>query len=545
MFEGNNLVFGAKAVRVRRWLVLALILSLLGGGRGWAADLLEQLQAQQIPQVLRLKVGHSRVFRPPFDITRISVANPEVVDIVLITEPRKKPGKEQILIYLMGLGTGVTNLSLWGRGRFISANVKVEPDLTLLKEKLAQILPKERIAVESAGDSIVLMGEVSGPVAQQTAISLANAFIREQSLSSQAAGQPPPGQPGSQPGGQTSAPPGGQAAGAGSGQSGGQKAFKETKVINLLHIGGVQQVLVEVRLAEINRNVAERIGVNFYGANTSGDFGVSKIGDLSTIANFARALTGISVAMSPAAPITALGGFKTGSAMWTFFFDVIKTQGLGRVLAEPNLVTTSGQEASFMAGGEFPIPVPQSGTGGGGTTITIEYKKFGVGLVFTPTVLDDGKIALKVKPEVSELDWTAGVAFIQGGYQVPGLKIRTTSTHIEVKDGQTFAISGLLSDNHRNVINKFPVLGDIPILGTLFRSSSFQKNETELVVLVTPHLVKPMTVTQARLPTDRYVEPNDFEFYLLGAQQGQRKKERPPAPVPETFPPGFGHQPVD
>jgi pilus assembly protein CpaC len=116
---------------------------------------------------------------------------------------------------------------------------------------------------------------------------------------------------------------------------------------------------------------------------------------------------------------------------------------------------------------------------------------------------------------------------------------------VEVRDGQTFAISGLLSDSHRNVINKFPVLGDIPILGTLFRSSSYQKNETELVVLATPHLVKPMTVTQARLPTDRYVEPNDFEFYLLGAQQGQRKKERPPAPVPEAFPPGFGHQPVD
>lgn len=545
MLDGNNMALDAKAARVRRWLVLGLILLLLGGGKGWAADLLEQLPAQQIPQVLRLKVGHSRVFRPPFDITRISVANPEVVDIALITEPRKKPGKEQILIYLMGLGTGVTNLSLWGRGRFISANVKVEPDLTLLKEKLAQILPKEKIAVESAGDSIVLMGEVSGPVAQQTAISLATAFIREQSMSSPPAGPPPTGQPGSQPGGQASGPPGGQAAGAGSGQSGGQKSFKENKVINLLHIGGVQQVLVEVRLAEINRNVAERIGVNFYGANTSGDFGVSKIGDLSTIANFARALTGISVAMSPAAPITALGGFKTGSAMWTFFFDVLKQQGLARVLAEPNLVTTSGQEASFLAGGEFPIPVPQSGTGGGGSTITIEYKKFGVGLVITPTVLDDGKIALKVKPEVSELDWTAGVAFIQGGYQVPGLKIRTTSTHIEVKDGQTFAISGLLSDIHRNVLSKFPVLGDIPVLGVLFRSQSFQKNETELVVLVTPHLVKPMTATQARLPTDRYVEPNDFEFYLLGAQQGQRKKERPPAPAPEAFPPGFGHQPLD
>ena len=539
MLDGNHMALNAKAGWGRRWLVLGLILALLEGGPGWAADLLEQLQAQQIPQVLRLKVGHSRVFRPPFDITRISVANPEVMDIALITEPKKKSGKEEVLIYLMGLGTGVTNLSLWGRGRFISANVKVEPDLTLLKEKLAQILPKEKIAVESAGDSIVLMGEVSGPVAQQTAISLATAFIREQSMGSQPAGQPPPGQPGSQTSGQL----GGQAVGAGPGQSGVQKGFKEAKVINLLHVGGVQQVMVEVRLAEINRNVAERIGINFFGVNRSGDFAVNQLNSLASITSFIRTFTGTALQMFPATSITALAGFKSGSALWTFFFDVLKTQGLGRVLAEPNLVTTSGQEASFMAGGEFPIPVPQAS--GGGTTITIEYKKFGVGLIFTPTVLDDGKIALKVKPEVSELDWTAGVAFTQGGFSVPGLKVRSTSTHVEVRDGQTFAISGLLSDSHRNVVNKFPVLGDIPVLGTLFRSSSFQKNETELVVLATPHLVKPMTATQARLPTDRYVEPNDFEFYLLGAQQGLRRKARPPTPAPEAFPPGFGHQPVD
>jgi len=185
--------------------------------------------------------------------------------------------------------------------------------------------------------------------------------------------------------------------------------------------------------------------------------------------------------------------------------------------------------------------VPQSGVGGG-STITIEYKKFGVGLVFTPTVLNEGKIAMKVAPEVSELDFTAGVAFTAAGFVVPGLKVRRTATHVEVKDGQTFAIAGLLNDSHRNVASKFPVLGDIPILGALFRSNSFQKNETELVVLVTPHLVKPMTAAAARVPTDKYIEPSDVEFYLLGALEG-RQKQTPPAS--ESAPSGFGHQSVE
>ena len=168
-------------------------------------------------------------------------------------------------------------------------------------------------------------------------------------------------------------------------------------------------------------------------------------------------------------------------------------------------------------------------------------------MTFTPTVLDQGKIALKVAPEVSELDTSSGVAFTSGGYFVPGLKVRRTSTHVEIKDGQTRAIAGLLNDSHRNIVNKFPILGDIPILGTLFRSSNFQKQETELVVLVTPHLVKPMTATAARLPSDAYIEPSDFEFYLLGLTEGRSKNSRPKgaAPGPAALPPGFGAQPLE
>jgi pilus assembly protein CpaC len=215
---------------------------------------------------------------------------------------------------------------------------------------------------------------------------------------------------------------------------------------------------------------------------------------------------------------------------------------LAKILAEPNLVATSGQEASFLAGGEFPVPVPQPGAGG--SVVTIEFKKFGVALKFTPVVLDEGKIAVKVTPEVSELDFTTAPVII-AGLQVPGLRTRTTTTHVELRDGQTFAIAGLISDNHRNTINKYPILGDIPILGALFRSSKYQKNETELVVLVTPRLVKPMTSTAAaRLPTDRYIEPDDYEAYLLGALEGRNKKQLPASPPPQNLPEGFGRNPV-
>jgi pilus assembly protein CpaC len=474
---------------------LALLLVGLSGARVNAVDPLGQIRDQEITQSLRLKAGQSKVLRLPFAITRISVANPEVADIIL-TSPRE--------VYVNGLAPGVTNLSVWGSSSFSSARVTVEADVSQLKEKLAQVLPKERIGVMAADQNVVLSGEVSGPVAQQTAINLAASYV----------------------------------------------GGKKEKVINLLNVGGVQQVMCEVRLAEINRSIGRRIGINFNVIDRTGDsFGVSLLNNLTGIGQIVRSFIGTSLGdVEPVflgASNTALSqnisggaGWRTGSVMWTLFFDALKQQGLGRILAEPNLVTTSGQEASFLAGGEFPIPVPQQFQ-----TITIEYKKFGVGLNFTPTVLDNDMIAMKVSPEVSELDFALGEAFTVAGFVVPGLRVRRLSTHVEVKDGQTFALAGLLSDNHRNIINKFPVLGSIPILGTLFRSSDFQKQETELVVLVTPHLVKPMAQGLARLPTDAYVEPNDVEVYLLGCLEGKKKRNQPP-PLPRPVPKNFGHQPV-
>ena len=461
-----------------------------------AAPLLDRVKNQEISQVVRLKVGHSKVLTTAFPLSRISVADPDIADLILISERE---------IYVNGLAPGVTNITMWGKSRFTSATVTVEADLTLLKEKLHQILPKEKIGAEAAGDAIVLSGEVSGPVAQNTAISLATPY------------------------------------------AGGKK----DKVVNLMHVGGVQQVMLEVRVAEINRMVAERIGVNFNAVAPQGNFGVNQINGLASVSDLVRSFTTpgttFNQVLSPS--LTALGGWTAAGTLWTVFMDLLKQNNLGRVLAEPNLVTTSGQKASFLAGGEFPIPVPQSGIGGA-ATITIEFKKFGVQLEFTPTVLDDGKIAVKVHPIVSELDFTLSTVTISN-FVVPGLRTREMDTHVEVRDGQTFAIAGLLSDISRNVINKFPVLGDIPVLGVLFRSTNFQKNETELVALVTPHLVKPMTQGKARLPTDKYIEPSDVDVYLLGLDQGRQKPPVKTAPAAATLPdlpalpPGFGRQSVN
>jgi pilus assembly protein CpaC len=205
---------------------------------------------------------------------------------------------------------------------------------------------------------------------------------------------------------------------------------------------------------------------------------------------------------------------------------------LVKILAEPTLMALSGQQATFLAGGEFPIPVP-SNFG----TVGIEFKEFGVGLDFTPTVLDQNKINIIVATEVSELDFT--IALQLAGYTIPGLDTRKTSTVIELGDGQSFAIAGLLSESTRTSIKKYPLLGDIPILGILFRSNQFQKNETELVIIATPHFVKPLDLAKQTLPTDYYIEPNNVEFFLEGMLQG--RGDKPGAAAGVELDGQFGH----
>jgi pilus assembly protein CpaC len=318
------------------------------------------------------------------------------------------------------------------------------------------------------------------------------------------------------------------------------KEKEKERVINLLEVGGVNQVMLEVRVAEMSRSLIRRLGFNFTYVSSSGkNLGLSLLNKLTSLPSGGG---------FPAQPlvvsdkISGILRFVSWDTSWTFFVDALKEEGLLKVLAEPTLITLSGKTADFLAGGEFPVPVPSSGS----NSLSIEWKKFGVGLNFTPAVLSNKKISMQVAPEVSELDFSNGIQI--SGIVVPALTTRRVSTTIELADGQSFAIAGLLKDEVRELIDKFPILGDIPILGPLFRSSNFQKNETELIIIVTPHLVKPLDMAKQTLPTDQLIEPDDFEFYILGTLEG-REKTKPSGPGSSAITPNkkvklegsFGH----
>jgi pilus assembly protein CpaC len=400
-----------------------------------------------------LNVGKSKVVDLTTSIKRASLANPEVADTVVLS-PKQ--------IYLTGKAIGVTTLTLWKEnGELFSAfDVRVSPDLSELREQLHKILPDEPdILVTAAHDHITLSGTISNLVRQSRALEVAEPYAPK-------------------------------------------------KVVNLLQVGGAQQVMLEVRVAEMDRNLIRQLGVNMAGVGQGNNFGVTALNNITQLTG-----SGTPLGQLVSGAVNALVRFQTGDITWTGFIDALKQEDAIKVLAKPTLVAVSGQEAQFLSGGEFPFPIPQAFG-----VITIQYKKFGVGLSFTPTVLTNNRISMAVSPEVSELDFSNSLQ-IQG-FNVPTIATRRATTVVELADGQSFAIAGLLRDNMRETVAKFPVLGDIPVLGALFRSSRYTKNQTELVIIVTPHYVKPMDVAQLPLPTDTFVEPNDWEFYLMGWTDG-------------------------
>jgi pilus assembly protein CpaC len=270
-------------------------------------------------------------------------------------------------------------------------------------------------------------------------------------------------------------------------------------------VGGTQQIMLEVKVAEMQKTVINNLGINFGWVNEAGDFGVQLLGALSGV-TLDRA-TGIDMNFSGDA--AGLFRFHSGSSTWTGIINILKENGMVKVLAEPTLMALSGQTAHFLAGGEFPIPeIDDDGNVG------VEFKPYGVELAFTPTVLSNNRISMKVQPVISELDYAIGTTI--AGATVPGTFIRSASTVIELADGQSFAIAGILRESTRENISKYPGLGDIPILGALFTSKSYQKQETELIIIVTAHLVKPLNMADQTLPTDFYIDPDDAEFYLWG-----------------------------
>lgn len=411
---------------------------------------------------LSLSVGRSIVVNSAQPVTRVSIANPETADFVLIS-PRE--------IYVTGMAVGVTNMTLWGDEKVVATyNLSVTHDVEQLRSNVRVVLPDEKdVQVLASGDSITLFGNVANTASIPRIVALAEAC-----------------------------------------------APKE-KVNNLLEVAGSHQVMLEVRVSEISRALGRELGLNLYYTNDGTSFGVGMLDQLTKIvqADDGVIQSGpLGIALSDR--INAMFRFNKGSATWTGFIDALSEDGIIKVLAEPNLIALSGQNASFLAGGEFPVPVPQ-GLG----TAAIEWKTYGVLLNFTPVVLGNGKIHITVEPTVSEPDFTFQVV-LEGSF-IPSLKTRTVQTAVELSDGQSFAIAGLLSNESRSSVAKYPFLGDIPVLGQLFSSRAFQSKETELVVIVTPRLVKPVDQREQPLPlpTDSYKEPSDLEFFLWGKMEAR------------------------
>jgi pilus assembly protein CpaC len=416
-------------------------------------------------QALDLETGKSFFFSTDFRVRRVSVGDPKILDVVVLSPTE---------LQLVPSAVGATNVVLWDSSGApaVVIDASIGSSFTHIERRLRSVLDSDDIHVSSAGKAVVLQGSVPSPVHVERAIAIAQAFFDKEG---------------------------------------------DQKVVNALDVGGNQQVMIEVVIAEMTRTLGKQLAVNWDAAIASGN-------QFFTIQNFLSDLIaldddGASSSLLVSDRVDLLGSFVNGNVFaLNYFIDAATNSGLAKVLAKPTLLARSGQKASFLAGGEVPIPIAPGGAFG---SITIEFKQFGVGVEFAPTVLGGDRIHLEVSPEVSEPDFNIGAAV--GGSVTPGFITRRASTSVELGDGQSFAIAGLLQDNVAEAVEKYPLLGDVPILGALFRSVRYQKKETELVLIVTPRLVKPLPAGEFRLPTDSFVEPSDFEFYLLGAMEAQRE----------------------
>ncbi len=282
--------------------------------------------------------------------------------------------------------------------------------------------------------------------------------------------------------------------------------FAPDAVTNLMTVSGSQQVMVSVRIAEVRRSLARELGIK--PTITGGDIVVSALETLD-----------------PTRFLGALWNITSNEFTVDLLIDALEEKGALKVLAEPNLIALSGDTATFLAGGEFPVPVAQDANDNV-ATLTVEWKQFGVSLAFTPTVLDDDLINLRVAPEVSQIDPTNTVTLL--GTTIPGLSTRRAETTVELRDGQSFAIAGLLQSDFSDTVRQVPGLGDVPVLGALFRSSEFNRNETELVIIVTPRLVQPVPAGMLASPTDTFVPPSEADLFLLGRIESTPAMLNPP-----------------
>ena len=456
----------------------------------------------------------------------IATGDPSVIDFEIVG-PRH--------IRVTGRRIGVTDLSIVTSDRQVySFEVQAVADLDILRAQLRQIFPAANLKLRQLRDHVVVEGQArdTRQVAQiiQTIKLYLVSVQASQATTITGRGTSEPSAVGGPPGAppperlpqdfEGEKPPGLEAEVSPEGERPDvQGQIPPSEVINLIRVPGPQQVLLKVQIAELNRRAFREIGLSFlfqdsttaFGSNISG--GIPGIGaEGGDMAGFARLLNPLS------AGTTVFGVFGGGN--FNYFVQALRRNGMLKILAEPNLMAMHGQEASFLSGGSFPVPVPQSGAVGGTTAITIEYKEFGVSLKFVPYIIDGETIRLSVSPEVSSIDFTLGIE--TQGTSVPALNERKASTVVELRQGQTLAIAGLLQLEQEGITRRIPVLGDLPYIGRLFSNTSSRLVEKELIVLVTPYLVEPMNPDQVPpVPGAEVTDPDDFELYLLGQIEGR------------------------
>ena len=442
------------------------------------------------PAQLALNMGKSTMMRLPEAVLHRSVGNPDVVQAILV-------GPDTL--YIAGVDVGTTNMIIQGKSGACSVvDVTVAMDPAALRATLAAVLPDEKdIVVTAAADTIVLSGSVLDATAVVRAGELAAAYVRRPVRALQAVKEE----------GQATAPAA-PAAGAG------------VRVVNMLGVSAPQQVLLEVKIAEVSKTLLQKLeggaSFNFSPGSWTAQF----------LANF---LTGTAGA--------GIGAVKSNGNRLNI--DADKRDSLVRMLAEPNVMAVSGQEGSFLAGGKFYIPVAQENN-----RVTLEEKEFGVGLRFTPTVLGGGRINLRVAPEVSELSREGigvSAAGLTGAAILPVVTTRRASTTVQLYDGQSFAIGGLIKNNLVGNLKALPGLGEVPVLGALFRSTDYQQDRTELVFVVTARLVKPLA-PDYRLPTDALVPPTPVELLLHGKLESRSAPAAPAASVAAPVRSGAGFE---
>ncbi len=457
----------------------------------------------------------SRVVVLPGPVKRVSIGNPDIADVLIL-------GSDAL--YVLGKDLGTTNVLLWDReDQLVSAlNVSVTHDLDGLRRQIEAVLPSEKVDLASVQRNIVLSGHVSSVLKMDAALQLAKGYLEQAATAKE------------------------KIMFKQEGGSGGKEDKKAGEVINLMTVGGAQQVMLQVRVAEVRRDAVRNLNAQMNALNNSGKW---VAGGVNGGATFPDAIfqpgdvripifgNGTNAGGNPIGPVfdefmpnmptigsTGLfGSFLSNEFLANVVLDAFQQRGLAKILAEPTLTTLTGQEAQFLSGGSFPIPVSQE-LG----RIGIEFKDFGVKLLFQPLVLDDGRVNLKLNVSVSELVDSNSLVLTPSDttarFAIPSLSERRAVSTVELYDGQTIGIAGLVNESMRSAVNKFPGLGDIPILGHLFRSQNFQKGQTELVILVTPKLAKPIKPTEVQLPTDAIVDPSNAEFFFMGRIEGKPAK---------------------